>query len=219
MVIYNGPDAVMERLGLTNENLRRVNSRIILCQLTAYGSDRGGAWSLRQGYDEVVQAADGCQVRFGDAADPLLHGTASCLDYSTGYAAAFAVALALTKRERTGVGSHVCTSLALAGQFVQLPFCFDYDGRGPWDEAQGQDVLGSDCLNRIYKTADGWIFVSIPQREVDRLIEIPELGLQHGLRQNLEALLEIAFVSRTTDEWEDPPQSPSSWCTSRLVAL
>ncbi|MGY3361752.1 crotonobetainyl-CoA:carnitine CoA-transferase CaiB-like acyl-CoA transferase [Bradyrhizobium sp. GM0.4] len=156
VVIYNGPDAVMQRLGLTYENLSGINPRVILCQLTAYGSDRGGAWSHRRGYDEVVQAADGCQVRFGGAADPLVHGTASCLDYSTGYAAAFAVALALIKREETGVGSHVCTSLALAGQLVQLPFCFDYEGRGPWDEPQGQDVLGSDPLKSNLQDC-GWL--------------------------------------------------------------
>lgn len=204
VIIYNGPDEVMQRLGLRYKDLSRVNPRVVLCQISAFGSPGGGTWSNRQGYDEVVQAANGSQVRFGGADDPLLHGTASCLDYSTGYAAAFAVSLALIRRENTGAGSQVCTSLALDGQLVQLPFCFDYEGRGPWDEPQGQDVLGSGLLNRIYRSADGWIFITLPSREVSRIIGVPELGLREDQSlQELELALEAVLMSRTTVEWED----------------
>ncbi|MES0020899.1 CoA transferase [Mesorhizobium sp. M0036] len=204
VVIYNGPNEVMQRLGVTYSDLSKVNPRVIVCQISAFGSPGGGPWAKRQAYDEVVQAANGCQVRFGGAEDPLLHGTASCLDFSTGYIGALAVSLALVRREKTGVGSQVCTSLALAGQLVQLPFCFDFDGRGRWDEPQGQDAIGSGPLERIYKAADGWIFISHPQAEASRLAEIPELGLRGN--ESLEALersLEAVLVSRTTREWED----------------
>lgn len=204
IVIYNGPDEVMQRLGLTYSDLSKINPRVIVCQITAFGSPGGGAWSNRQGYDEVVQAANGCQVRFGGVDDPLLHGTASCLDYSTGYIGAFAISLALVRRETTGIGCQVCTSLALAGQLVQLPFCFDYEGRGLWDEPQGQGTCGSGPLNRIYRTGDGWIFISLPPAETSRLTDIPDLGLRGDESlDELQSLLEAGLISRATLEWED----------------
>lgn len=204
VVIYNGPDQVMQRLRLTYNDLSKANPRVIVCQISAFGSAGRGSWTNRQGYDDVVQAANGCQVRFGGPHDPRLHGTASCLDYSTGYAAAFAITLALIRRAEEGVGCQVCTSLALAGQFVQLPFCFDYKGRGSWDEPQGQDAWGSGPLNRIYKTADGWIFISLPSSEVGRLVDITELRLRGDENsKELELSLQAALVFRTTIEWEE----------------
>ncbi|MER9613193.1 CoA transferase [Mesorhizobium sp. M0312] len=204
VVIYNGPDPVLQRLGLTYDDLKEVNPRLIVCQLTAFGAPAAGPSARRQGYDEVVQSANGIQVRFGGPDDPLLHGSASCLDYSTGYIATFAILLALIRRGTTGMGSHVCTSLALAGQAVQLPYCFDYEGRGPWSEPRGQDALGSGPLNRIYNTADGWIFISLPSSEAERLVAVAELGV-HGNEtlEDLERTLEAVLATKTSTEWED----------------
>lgn len=203
-IILNGPDAVIERLGLSFDQLKAVNPQIVVCQVTAFGSPGENAgWSGRQGYDEVVQATSGISLRFGGPNDPLLHGSASCLDYSTGYCAALGIVLGLLNRQATGAGSHVCTSLALAAQFAQLPYCFDYDGRGDWTEPQGQDAIGTGPLDRIYKTSDGWIFLSHPESESDGLLAISDLGLRGDESlSELEKSLESVFPSKSAAEWE-----------------
>ena len=57
-------------------------------------------------------------------------------DYGTGYMGAYAVALALLHRQRTGQGQHVDTALAYTAMTLQSPYMQRYEGK-EWDEARG----------------------------------------------------------------------------------
>ena len=71
---------------------------------------------------------------------------------------AYAVALALLHRQRTGEGQHVDTALAYTAMVHQSPFMQVYEGKC-WDEPSGQDRLGSGPLHRAYRARDGWFFI------------------------------------------------------------
>jgi crotonobetainyl-CoA:carnitine CoA-transferase CaiB-like acyl-CoA transferase len=78
-------------------------------------------------------------------------------DYGTGFMGAYAVALALLHRQRTGEGQHVDSALAYTAMTLQSPFMQRYQGK-VWDEPHGQ-LLGSGPLHRAYQARDGWFFL------------------------------------------------------------
>ena len=67
---------------------------------------------------------------------------------------AYGVALALLHRKGTGEGQHVDMALAYTATMLQSSLIQDYHGK-KWDEAGGQDSLGSGPLNRAYRANDG----------------------------------------------------------------
>jgi crotonobetainyl-CoA:carnitine CoA-transferase CaiB-like acyl-CoA transferase len=156
VVVQNFRHGVNERLGFGYEAVKAINPQIVYASLNMYGYD--GPWAERPGHEQLGQMGVGPAVRYGGEAEPLLQHVGAINDYGTGLMGAYAVALALYHRERTGEGGHVWTSLAHTAQILQSPFFYDYAQREPWDEARGQDAWGANALQRYYATSDGWIF-------------------------------------------------------------
>lgn len=92
-----------------------------------------------------------------------------------GFAAGLAMAVALYRKHRTGETSRVRTSLSAVTNLAQIPFAFDYEGRGPFDEPSGREALGNHELSHFYPTADGWIFIDSQPSELDRLEQVEGL--------------------------------------------
>lgn len=158
VVLHNFSDAVCARLRLDAATLDAAKPGIVVARIGAFRGPRPGPWDERKGYDPVLQAASGIMLRYGGGR-PVHHGIASCVDYLTGYLAAWAVTLGLLRRARTGCGGEVATSLAQAATLIQLPFALREDG-APEDEPSGQWAWGTHALARLYRARDGWIFLA-----------------------------------------------------------
>ena len=76
----------------------------------------------RPGHEQFAQAATGMQRRFGGSGQPMIQPN-PINDYGTGFMGAYAVALALLHRQRTGEGQHVDTALAYTAMMHQSPSC------------------------------------------------------------------------------------------------
>ena len=155
-VVVNKSDAQCQRLGIDAESLQALNSRAILVQLTAHHGERRGARHDYPGYDPTGQAITGVMLRFGSAHCPTYHGLASCVDYLTGYLAAWAAVAALYAQERRGDGrgDWAQTSLTAAASLMQVLFQF----AEPPASACGPHAVGPTSGQRTYQVADGWIF-------------------------------------------------------------
>lgn len=155
-VVANKSDAQCQRLGIDVESLHALNPRAILVQLTAHHGERMGARHDYPGYDPTGQAITGIMLRFGTAQCPTYHGLASCVDYLTGYLAAWSAVTALYARERRndGRGDRAQTSLTAAASLMQLLFQFEE----PPASACGPHATGPTAGRRTYRVADGWIF-------------------------------------------------------------
>ena len=100
--VQNFRPGVAKRLGLGEDEIRKINNTIIYCSISAYGND--GPIGGRAAYDHVVQAMSGIMSTTGtDDIGPLKVG-APYIDYGTGLNAAFGVLAALRERDRTGEG-------------------------------------------------------------------------------------------------------------------
>ncbi len=173
VVVENNRKGALARLGIGYDNARRRKPTIIYASLNTYGHD--GPWAERPGWEQLAQAASGIQVRRGgrDGTPALL--TYPMNDCGTGLLGAFAVALALHERDRTGKGQQVDTGLALTASLLQSPFFLDYEGFERRDP-EGIGVRGYSALSRLYPASDGWLYVHCPSdAEWQRFLAVAEL--------------------------------------------
>jgi crotonobetainyl-CoA:carnitine CoA-transferase CaiB-like acyl-CoA transferase len=126
VVAQNYRAGKLEKLGLSYEEVRRRKPDIIYASLNAFG--HLGPWAQRPGHEQFAQAATGMQCRFGGEGQPTIQPN-PINDYGTGFMGAYAVALALLHRHRTGEGQHVDTALAYTAMIHQTPFMQIYDGK------------------------------------------------------------------------------------------
>jgi crotonobetainyl-CoA:carnitine CoA-transferase CaiB-like acyl-CoA transferase len=120
VVVENFRPGVMDRLGLSYEELHAVNPRLIYCSITGFGRSAEGA--ALPGYDLLVQALGGLMSITGSpAGEPQKVGVA-LVDVITGLYASVGILTALRHREATGRGQRVevdllsCLLAALVNQ-------------------------------------------------------------------------------------------------------
>jgi crotonobetainyl-CoA:carnitine CoA-transferase CaiB-like acyl-CoA transferase len=195
VLVHNFRKGISEQLGIGYEQVKARRPGLIYCHITAYFGMKDHNWADRPGYDPVLQATTGIMHRYGGEGKPELHGLASCVDYLTGYSAAYAVALALYRKKVSGSdqGELVRTSLAQAAQLIQAPFMNKSDEKKSANEPSGQETLGEHALNRIYKAKDGWIFLAGKRNEASLLKQVPfidELPSENVSDEKLISLLE-----------------------------
>jgi crotonobetainyl-CoA:carnitine CoA-transferase CaiB-like acyl-CoA transferase len=198
VVAQNYRAGKLEKLGLGYEQVRHRKPDIIYASLNAYG--HLGPWAGRPGHEQFAQATTGMQRRFGGDGQPTLQPN-PVNDYGTGFMGAYAVALALLHRQRTGEGQHVDSALAYTAMTLQSPYMQRYEGKR-WDEPRGQQTLGSGPLHRAYQARDGWFFLGAKADDLPRLAALDGLGEVASLKgTDLERALEPLFRAHTVDHW------------------
>ena len=188
----------LEKLGISYEEVRRRKPDIIYASLNAFG--HLGPWAGRPGHEGFAQSATGMDRRFGGDGQPATQPN-PINDYGTGFMGAYAVALALLHRQRTGQGQHVDAALAYTAMTLQSPFMQRYDAK-TWDETSGQDALGDGPLHRAYQASDGWLFVGALETDIHRFNGVPGLdGIESLEGDELAASLEERFQGQTVATW------------------
>ena len=118
------------RLGLSAAALRDVYSRLIVCEVSGYGSS--GAYRDRKAYDLLVQAEAGLLSITGTADESVKVGI-SVADIAAGMYAYSGILTALLMRNRTNEGTVVEVSMLEAlGEWMSYPFYYGvYGGTAP----------------------------------------------------------------------------------------
>ena len=198
VVAQNYRAGKLEQLGLGYDEVRKRKPDVVYASLNAYG--HLGPWAGRPGHEQFAQTAAGMAHRFGGDGSPAVQPN-PVNDYGTGYMGAYAVALALLHRQRTGQGQHVDTALAYTAMTLQSPYMQRYDGK-TWDEPRGQNALGSSPLHRMYQASDAWLFIGAKESDLPRLGQALGLsGLEDLQNAALEQSLEERFLGDTANAW------------------
>jgi formyl-CoA transferase len=112
--ITNQPCSVRESLGITYDDLKSLNPSMIYASLTAYGEK--GPERKRKGFDQLAYwARSGLMELMREPGTMPTQGLPGMGDHPTGVALYAGIVTALLKRERTGEGSMVETSLLANG--------------------------------------------------------------------------------------------------------
>ncbi|HSG03690.1 MAG TPA: CoA transferase [Marinobacterium sp.] len=200
VVVWNATDAQVAAMKLDREHLQQINPDVILCQLDCFSGIRPGPKTNYLGYDDLVQACTGIMQRFGGSMDRVEeHAHVGTIDVMCGFGGAVGVAAALYQRRRTGRVGQPKTSLSALSGLAQIPFCFDYRGRGPFNEPSGPYVRGYHALERLYEAADGWMMIACSEKDLASL-EAVVGKLPEGESEREEYLAQM-ISSRTRDEW------------------
>jgi crotonobetainyl-CoA:carnitine CoA-transferase CaiB-like acyl-CoA transferase len=195
VVLQNFRKGVADSLGIGYEALKKRKPGIIYCSLNTFGQI--GPYAERPGHEQIAQAVTGMQLRYGGGDRPAL-APYPANDYATGVLGAYAVALALLHRNKTGEGQHVDSALAYTATMLQSGLLQDYPGK-QWDEPAGQESLGSGPLYRLYQAADGWLFLGGRQDELSACAELKDLAGKSGAA--LAQALEERLRTRGVDAW------------------
>ena len=113
VVVENYRTGKLAALGLGAPALRAARPGLIHCSITGFGDC--GPRASEGAYDNVIQAAAGIVDRTG--VKPAL----SFVDYAAGQAAAYAIAAALLRRERSGEGATISVSMYEVALSMMLP--------------------------------------------------------------------------------------------------
>jgi itaconate CoA-transferase len=127
--IHNLAPGAMARLGFASADMRRQHPRLVVCEVSGYGSD--GPYREKKAYDLLVQSETGVLSVTGTGDEPAKVGI-SVADISAGMYAFSGVLAALLRREKTGEGSALEISLfdSLA-EWMSYPVYYTYGGTPP----------------------------------------------------------------------------------------
>ncbi|MFC4944233.1 CaiB/BaiF CoA transferase family protein [Pseudonocardia sp. GCM10023141] len=115
--LVTGSDVVLDNLrapqraslGLSFEDLERINPKIVCCSITGFGSD--GPYSDRPAYDLIVEALGGIMSVTGPVGGPSVRAGVPIGDIVAGLYAAIGILGGLQSLRTTGRGTHVDISM------------------------------------------------------------------------------------------------------------
>ncbi|MFN0096256.1 MAG: CaiB/BaiF CoA transferase family protein [Dehalococcoidia bacterium] len=212
--ITNQPMPMRRQFGLTYEDLKPLNERLIYASISAYGEHGpdagreafdGVAWWTRSGLADLVHA---------EGAEP--GGSVPGMgDHPTAVSLYASIVTAMLRRERTGKGSHVHTNLFHNGVWSNacLGSAAFIDGV---DFAPLKAPKPPAASRELYRTADGRLlqpYMVRTQPELDALLIAAEAfdilndprfadaesRVQHV--PDLVAALRVHFAQRTAADW------------------
>ncbi len=157
VVVANLPYYTLEAIGIDYTSLAKINPRVILTTVSAFG--RGGPYAERLGFDGVAQTMSGAVALSGTPEQPI-RSYAPWVDFSTASLAAFGTLAALMAREKTGRGQEVEGALLRTAATIMSTALIEQDILKLDRQAtlnRGQTAGPSD----IFRCQDGWITVLI----------------------------------------------------------
>ena len=211
VVVENFRPGVMDRLGLGYGALKAVKNDIIYCAISGFGQD--GPLKFNPAYDQIIQGLSGVMSVTGDKTSAPLRVGYPVADTMGGITAAFAIAAALFRRERSGEGELIDVSM-LELTLVAMGWAVsNWLIAGVKAEPMGNENMTASPSGAFH-TGDGLLNIAANKQEqfetLCRLIGRDELavdprfaGREDRKRHRFELKREIeqALAARTATEW------------------
>ena len=224
IITQNFRPGVIERIGLDYEKVKKINPKIVYGSITGYGDK--GPWKSLPGQDLLAQSRSGLVWLNGNGDQaPTPMGLAAA-DMFAGHFLVQGLLAAMVKVLKTGVGSHVQTSLMealLDFQFEVLTTYLNNGKRKPKRSSYNNAHAYLAAPYGIYKTSDSYIAISMtPIPKLGELINLdsikqyekPEDAFEK--RDEIKKIIGDYIVRETTQHWLDILQPADVWCSEVL---
>jgi len=129
VLVQNLAPGAAARLGLDHASLEQAHPRLIVCDISGYGSD--GPYRDRKAYDLLIQSESGFLSVTGTPGEPAKAGC-SIADIAAGMYAYGGILAALLQRQRTGKGARI--DIAMLDSMVEwmgFPLYYAFDDAAP----------------------------------------------------------------------------------------
>ncbi len=152
VIVENFRPGILEKWGLDWDALQRLRPGLILTRVSGFG--QSGPYRGKPGYGVIGEAMSGLRQMIGDADRPPSRVAIPLTDYIAGLYAAFGTMMAVSVRQRTGIGQCVDASLieaAFSFMEVYVP-TFEKTGK---EGMRAGPRLPRSAPNTLFPTGDG----------------------------------------------------------------
>ncbi|MCI9843681.1 CaiB/BaiF CoA transferase family protein [Flavobacterium pectinovorum] len=220
IMTHNFRPGVMDKIGLTFNNVLKINPKIIYGTITGYGDK--GPWANKPGQDLLLQSLSGLSWLSGRKSQgPVPFGLAVA-DLMCGNHFVQGILAALLKRAKTGKGVLVEVSLLESVLDVQFEAITSYLNDGG-QQPQRSDVKGSahaflSAPYGIYQTKNGYI--SLAMGDLLFIGSVLEIDFQKytdkhqwfSQRDEIREILAEKLLTQKVDYWIELLQKEGIWC-------
>jgi crotonobetainyl-CoA:carnitine CoA-transferase CaiB-like acyl-CoA transferase len=177
IVVENFGPGVMEKRGLEYTSLSKLNPRLIMASLSAFG--RQSPLSHKTGYDMIAQSFSGLMHMTGEPNGAPTFVGIGIADVGSGVHAFAALGYALYHRERTGIGQYI--DIAMVDTLYHM---HDFGlqshslSGGEFVPTRMGRYHNQICPAGVYKAPQGWIFILVLDRQWSNMVKAmdrPEL--------------------------------------------
>lgn len=217
VVIQNLAPGAMDRLGFSNEELHNINDKLIICNISGYGSY--GPYVNKKAYDLLIQCEAGLLSITGTEDMPSKVGI-SVADIAAGMYAYSGILSSIIKRYKTGKGEILDISmLESLGEWMGYPLNYSlYGGSEP--KRTGAQHATIYPYGPFKTGNDGTVFLAIQnEREWKRfcedVLQRPDLTThslydtnskrvtnQESLKKEIEKVLQSEVLKNIVDKLE-----------------
>jgi crotonobetainyl-CoA:carnitine CoA-transferase CaiB-like acyl-CoA transferase len=196
MLVENFSRGVLDRLGAGFADVHQINSRLLYCSITGFGSQGEGSGKAM---DAIIQALSGAMMTSGMAGDPPVRVGVPFADLCTPLFGVIGLLAALHQVQRTGVGQHI--DVSMLGVMTSMVACepFDLLERCGVPQRTGQTVPRLAPFG-IYPAADGYVAICAPTEafaeSLFRAIGQSDLYLDERFRTRGARVRNVADVDR-----------------------
>lgn len=211
VVVENFRPGVMQRLGLGYEEIIKFKPNLIYCAISGFGQD--GPLKNNPAYDQIVQGLSGVMSVTGDRNSAPLRVGYPVADTVGGITAAFAIAAALFRHERSGEGEFIDVSMLEATIATMGWAVSNWLIAGVAPQPMGNDNMTASPSG-AFKCKDGLLNIAAnEQSQFDtlcKLIDREKLLADRRFanrderkkyRSELKAEVELALATRPASEW------------------
>jgi crotonobetainyl-CoA:carnitine CoA-transferase CaiB-like acyl-CoA transferase len=213
VVLENFRPGVMDRLGLGYDALQKVKPGVVYCAISGFGAS--GPLRNNPAYDQIVQGYSGVMSVTGDAESAPLRVGFPVADTIGGLTAAFAIAAALFRRERTGRGEMIDVSMLEATLVTMGWQVSNWLIAGVRPQALGNENMTA-APSGTFRTSDGLLNIAANKQQqfvaLAQLIGRPDLAAdprfaeREERKRNRLALreeIETALARDNASAWAD----------------
>ena len=178
VLVQNLAPGAAARLGLDYDTLAPTHPRLIVCDISGYGSS--GPYVDKKAYDLLIQSEAGFLSITGTPQTPSKAGN-SIADISAGMYAYSSILAALLQRAQTGRGSRIDVSLLeTMAEWMSYPLYYAFEGAPP--PARSGAAHATICPYGPFRTGDGRLVMLGIQNErewvsfCDKVLRLPALA-------------------------------------------
>ena len=205
---------VPAKIGITYQDLKHLNERIVCCSLTGFGMT--GPRASEPGYDYILQGIAGWMDITGEPSGPPTKSGLSLVDYSGGLVAATSILAGVHAARRDGAGMDCDVSL-FDTAIAMLTYPAIWALNGDFQPTRTHHSAHPSLVPfQAFQAADGWLVVACPKEKfwarLATAIGRAELATDSRFasfaarRRNADellAILDAVFGSRSVAEWLD----------------
>jgi CoA:oxalate CoA-transferase len=210
-IVENFRPGVMDRLELGYETLKQVKPNLIYCAVSGFGQD--GPLKESPAYDQIVQGLSGVMSVTGDQETAPMRVGYPVADTIGGITAAFAIAAALFRCERSGEGDFIDVSMLEATLVTMGWVISNWLIAGVMPELMGNENMTASPSG-TFRTGAGLLNIAANKQEqfetLCQLIGRKDLVIdpryvnredRKRRRHQLKADIEMALAAKSAKEW------------------